>query len=511
MNESARGSGSGNGSSAPSSAGKDAATAANDMFLPRDPLELAVPPTRNGGGSTSGSDPVPSMTEVDVDDRKYRRSAFIPDYRRTMHTDDPYYTNEIPYMPPSAAPSTRHSVWSAEPQNDLHKMRMSGSTTSRRNSVAPIFAKKAAAEASDDAGSMWRYSSSPSKTDLTSSHSNERINGSTVRGSSLAPIFAQKAGAASPSGSPARRQSPSPAPALKSKGGLVYGHPASHNGDAPASSPTAQTDASSIASFTTARETGVPTSRRHSAGNALSTESGYTSYATHAMPPPPPPVNGVDSRPSCRYSDISALNSAYNSRSVSPVESRRSVAMGHVSRAVSPMTVHRASSPAGSRLPNGTTHSVPVTNGVANAAAHRINGGISGANSIRSSGTGAQAASPLSRNSMAAPQQQEKQQPQNLFLNTQLDQPSNNRSPTPSEKEEEMDEVIALSPAARAPVQNFRRSRSSLLLSATPDEPQPLTTLVEGQAVEVGKKYFGQNVNMDDLVANNLENAFDRL
>ena len=98
---------------------------------------------------------------------------------------------------------------------------------------------------------------------------------------------------------------------------------------------------------------------------------------------------------------------------------------------------------------------------------------------------------------------------QRLSLNTQLpSQPGGakkQKSPTPSEAEEEMDEVIALSPAGRAPIQNFRRSRSSLMLSATPSEAQSLDTVVED------KRYFGQAVNMDDLVAVNLENAFERL
>lgn len=113
--------------------------------------------------------------------------------------------------------------------------------------------------------------------------------------------------------------------------------------------------------------------------------------------------------------------------------------------------------------------------------------------------------SPLARNGTGAVQPSGTQ-PQKLSLNTQLDQPRDKKSPTPSEAEEEMDEVIALSPAARAPLQNFRRSRTSLMLSATSDAPaQSLDTLVEGES----KPHFGQDVNLDDLVANNLENAFD--
>lgn len=86
-----------------------------------------------------------------------------------------------------------------------------------------------------------------------------------------------------------------------------------------------------------------------------------------------------------------------------------------------------------------------------------------------------------------------------------------------------MDEVIALSPAGRAPIQNFRRSRSSLMLSgsgsgaATPvghqSSAQSLNSMMMTQQDDGGRRKYAvsQEVNADDLVANNLENAFDRL
>lgn len=482
------------------------------------------------------------MTEVDFDTRKYRRSAFIPDYRETMFSDEPQYTNEIPFAPSTTA-SVRHSVWSAEPQKDLYSpVNGYSTTTSRRNSIAPIFAKKAAAEASDTASSVWRYSSSPSKTDLTlaNGQSNGATNGTAARRKSTAPIFAQKAAAAAvagaaENGSAERRNSQSPGPVLKSKSGLVYGNSNWHNADAPVLSPTAETD--SIASFKTARENGVTASRRYSDGAGLTDKRSFYNYAVQEPMPQKQP-NGTavaDTRVSRRYSDLSALNGAgHNSpRNVSPVDSRRSVALGQVSRsgAVSPIGFQRSNSPLGNRPRNGTT--ATAASGIVSPVSLR-NGGFSGATSIRSGSPSGQITSPLARNSMmAAPPSsgagttapKTKASAQKLSLNTQVagqqappasKAAETKKSPTPSEAEEEMDEVIALSPAGRAPIQNFRRSRSSLLLSgndasATTQSLNSLMSAGGGSKREEENRYFGQDVNMDDLVANNLENAFDRL
>jgi hypothetical protein len=99
-----------------------------------------------------------------------------------------------------------------------------------------------------------------------------------------------------------------------------------------------------------------------------------------------------------------------------------------------------------------------------------------------------------------------RRQVQSLTLDTQL---NGGRPHTAgSEDSEEFDEVISLSPAVRAPVKKFRRASSAMSMSAHPDGKN----LVLHSIQEDGNKtYFGQDVNPEDLVAVNLENAFDRL
>ena len=99
-----------------------------------------------------------------------------------------------------------------------------------------------------------------------------------------------------------------------------------------------------------------------------------------------------------------------------------------------------------------------------------------------------------------------RRQVQSLTLDTQL---NGGRPQTAnSEESEEFDEVISLSPAVRAPVKKFRRASSALSMSAHPDgKNMTLDTVLENG----DKTYFGQDVNPEDLVAVNLENAFDRL
>ena len=76
------------------------------------------------------------------------------------------------------------------------------------------------------------------------------------------------------------------------------------------------------------------------------------------------------------------------------------------------------------------------------------------------------------------------------------------------EDSEDFDEVISLSPAVRAPVKKFRRASSAMSMSAHPDGKNlVLDSIQEGS----DKTYFGQDVNPEDLVAVNLENAFDLL
>lgn len=99
-------------------------------------------------------------------------------------------------------------------------------------------------------------------------------------------------------------------------------------------------------------------------------------------------------------------------------------------------------------------------------------------------------------------------QMQGLTVNTQA--PEQQKRPSTADDDEEIDEVISLSPAVRQPIRvGFRRSsRASMLASARPlEESQTLDSIVESEP----KPYFGQDVNEEDLVAVNLENAFDRL
>ena len=99
-----------------------------------------------------------------------------------------------------------------------------------------------------------------------------------------------------------------------------------------------------------------------------------------------------------------------------------------------------------------------------------------------------------------------RRQVQSLTLDTQM---NGGRPPTSaSEESEEFDEVISLSPAVRAPVKKFRRASSAMSLSAHPDGKN---LMLDSILEDNNKTYFGQDVNPEDLVAVNLENAFDRL
>ena len=96
-------------------------------------------------------------------------------------------------------------------------------------------------------------------------------------------------------------------------------------------------------------------------------------------------------------------------------------------------------------------------------------------------------------------------QNQGLTLNTQIPQ---EKPSVTVEDEGPVEEVISLSPAVRQPLQYARRSRASTLMRVDiNDEGTALDSIVESG----DKRYFGQNVDEADLVAVNLENAFDRL
>ncbi|RMY41624.1 hypothetical protein D0864_16185 [Hortaea werneckii] len=101
---------------------------------------------------------------------------------------------------------------------------------------------------------------------------------------------------------------------------------------------------------------------------------------------------------------------------------------------------------------------------------------------------------------------------QRLSLQTQIPPPP----PVPEEEEgEAMDEIIAMSPAARQPITSFRKSRSSIALSMVSAGPGNSNSQVNlsgvNLAADTQKPYFGQTINSADLIATGIENAFSRL
>lgn len=116
----------------------------------------------------------------------------------------------------------------------------------------------------------------------------------------------------------------------------------------------------------------------------------------------------------------------------------------------------------------------------------------------------------IQRRSTIELRQQRKQQL--ALLNTQSLEPSHQRSSSQeTDDDEEMDEVIMMSPAIRAPPKHFLRrsgtASSFMSLSNRSAPAMALDSIVEGD----GRPYFGQEVDPNDLVAVNLENAFDNL
>lgn len=118
--------------------------------------------------------------------------------------------------------------------------------------------------------------------------------------------------------------------------------------------------------------------------------------------------------------------------------------------------------------------------------------------------------------SQPAPQEQQlrgkaSKERHRLSLQTHVPAPP----PVPEEDEEEM-EVISMSPAVREPVMSFRKSRSSLALSALAG-PGASSSQINLSGMNLSSDpskrntYFGQTIDSHDLVATGLENAFDRL
>ncbi len=211
--------------------------------------------------------------------------------------------------------------------------------------------------------------------------------------------------------------------------------------------------------------------------------------------------NGNTASP--RVSDVSTRSR----RSVSLESNRRQAVMSYpaarTNGAVSPLTV-RSISPVGWR--SGAVSPIGGTRSSSPSAAQLYR------NSPLSTTMNGQKAA--ARRTIALP-----------TLDTQMNGPGPGKkapdAPTSEEDEEAMDEVISLSPAVRAPVMKFKRQSSGLSLHALASASAPhlfdptgssmmLDTVLEDASGD-GKKYFGQDVNAEDLVAVNLENAFDRL
>ncbi|KAK3703068.1 hypothetical protein LTR37_014679 [Vermiconidia calcicola] len=211
------------------------------------------------------------------------------------------------------------------------------------------------------------------------------------------------------------------------------------------------------------------------------------------------PVRAQTNGHAPRVSDASANG---RRRSVS-VESNRNGVYSYPparSGAVSPLT-YRSSSPVGAR--NGAVSPIAVRSSSPNLR------------------------SPLSRdsNTLAALQGQQtpaqqkanaRRQAQNLSLDTQVatvaQQQQNGAEDIP---DEESEEIISLSPAARAPATRFKRrstllsnSSSNLHLDQQVTGPTLDTVLENGDGKSPA---VSQSVRPEDLVAVNLENAFDRL
>ncbi|KAK5158498.1 hypothetical protein LTS14_003517 [Recurvomyces mirabilis] len=109
-------------------------------------------------------------------------------------------------------------------------------------------------------------------------------------------------------------------------------------------------------------------------------------------------------------------------------------------------------------------------------------------------------------------------------LSLQTHQPPSTAHPPPAVPEEdEMEEIITMSPAVRSfePVVSYRKSRSSLALSAMGGVGKNASQVslsgnsLSGRSLTASagerKRYFGQMVEAGDLVASGIENAFERL
>ena len=481
-----------------------AARSATPPLPPDGRIELStIPPTRNGATPTppppeglvelSSIPPTrdgviaPPSIDIDMypelfDGRKYRRSSVVPDYRASMFPElSMFAEQEEPAPMPVVAskPATEngvngvHGVNSKRPRGNSELSAVISPISANVPAFAtnPRVQNKVSSRRDSDASA---FVSTPISQKPAQAPGPASQNGTSSRRNSDLPVFAKAAAVAAVNGRPSRRISE--VPAFSQSATAVNGKSSRRNSDLPAFA-----QATAVANGRSSRRnTDLPVfAKRAATMNAAMIDAatngapnGTPNYTTNG------PTNDVATRPSRVYSEATS-----SPRAVSP-ESRRN-GVNARSGAVSPVT-YRSISPVGFR-----------------------NGAVSP--NRRSSSPAPRVTSPLARDSNAEETKKMHhmaalQKMQGLSLNTQVP-PANVDGPKKAEEEaEDMDEVISLSPVVRAPIKNFRRSRSSLALSAALDGGHPTLDSV----AEDGPG-FGQEINLEDLVAVNLENAFDRL
>lgn len=203
----------------------------------------------------------------------------------------------------------------------------------------------------------------------------------------------------------------------------------------------------------------------------------------------------------------------FRSENQDTVNSRPATATAIRSGTVSPMT-HRSISPDGYR--NGTIS--PISRSGSPVRMRQATS-FSGIDSERTVPTG------RPRKSSSTTQMQRRMAAQRELARMQLDtnvssmgQPSTSNS-TANGDSEEMLEVVSLSPAVRGPSRLSLRRTSKTQLTSMSEQDESRTTLPgvgeehdDGGDGSVPKNgYFGQTIDQEDLLAVNLENAFERL
>ncbi|KAK5168706.1 uncharacterized protein LTR77_006015 [Saxophila tyrrhenica] len=288
----------------------------------------------------------------------------------------------------------------------------------------------------------------------------------------------------------------------------------------------------------------LPNGIGHANGNGNGAVTNGTSTAPSTSKNSPPRKSSTTTYPngntfaSPRPSDLSSRPR----RSVSPDSTRRQTTMGlpassrPTNGAVSPLTV-RSVSPVGWRSGNVSPIAARSSSPVRAASQYRASPLSTGNGNGNSSTSTPGIQTPAQAQALAAHKLAARHTMVGLTLNTQMTVPAARPRPQSTTQqqppddpsaaaagaagggpanEDEMDEVISLSPAVRMPVMRFKRQSTlgSAIGSPGPEgSSMTLDTVLENGESGGGdvKRYFGQDVNAEDLVAVNLENAFDQL